>query len=96
MNEYYPDGDKKDVSNVYGYDQAATLIQVLQQCGEDLSRENVMRQAASLHRFIAPMLLPGIEINTAPDDYFPLKQGQLARFNGSTWELFGTVIPGLN
>jgi branched-chain amino acid transport system substrate-binding protein len=92
MNKYYPDGDKNDTFNVFGYNEAATMVQVLRQCGNDLSRENVMRQAASLHDFAAPMLLPGVTVNTSPSDFFPIKQEQLAKFNGSTWELFGTVI----
>jgi ABC-type branched-subunit amino acid transport system substrate-binding protein len=96
MREYYPEGDRKDVSNVYGYDQAATLVQILRQCGDDLSRENVMRQAASLRNFAAPMLLPGIVINTGPDDFFPIKQGRLARFNGTSWEVFGPVLSTAN
>jgi hypothetical protein len=62
------------------------------QCGNDLSRENAMRQAASLHDFAAPMLLPGVTVNTSSTDFFPIKQEQLAKFSGSTWELFGTVI----
>ncbi len=92
MDKYLPDGDKNDVFNVFGYNEAATLVQILKQCGDDLSRENVMRQAASLKDFAPPMLLPGIKINTSPTDYFPIKQEQLARFNGKIWELFGEVL----
>jgi len=65
---------------------------VLKQCGDDLTRENVVRQAASLHDFAPPMLLPGIAINTSPTDFYPIKQEQLAKFNGKTWELFGEVV----
>ena len=92
MDKYYPGGDKTDVFNVYGYTVAATLVQALKQCGDDLSRENVMRQAANLHDLELPMLLPGIRINTSPTNFYPISQEQLARFNGKTWELFGEVI----
>jgi branched-chain amino acid transport system substrate-binding protein len=92
MDKYYPDGDKKDTFNVFGYNEAATLVQVLKQCGDDLTRENVMKQAADLKEFTLPMLLPGIKLNTSPTDYFPIKQEQLAKFNGKTWELFGSVL----
>ncbi len=92
MENYYPEGDKNDTFNVFGYNEAATLVQILKQCGNDLSRENVIREAANLHNFTTPMLLPGITINTSPKDFYPIKQEQLARFNGSTWELFGTVL----
>jgi branched-chain amino acid transport system substrate-binding protein len=92
MDKYYPGGDKNDAFNVFGYNQAATMVQVLKQCGDDLTRENVMRQAANLHDFAPPMLLPGIAINTSPTDFYPIKQEQLAKFNGKTWELFGQVL----
>ena len=69
-----------------------TMVQVLKQCGNDLTRENVMKQAASLRNVEQPMLLPGIKINTGPKDFYPLEQEQLARFNGRTWELFGNVL----
>jgi branched-chain amino acid transport system substrate-binding protein len=92
MDKYYPDGDKKDTFNVFGYNEGATMVQVLKQCGHDLTRENLMRQAANLHDIALPMLLPGITINTSPTDFYPIKQEQLARFNGKTWELFGEVI----
>jgi ABC-type branched-subunit amino acid transport system substrate-binding protein len=92
MNKYYPDGDKNDAFNVFGYNEAATMVQVLKQCSKDLSRENVMKQAANLKNFSLPMLLPGIVINTSPTDFYPIRQEQLAKFNGSTWELFGKVI----
>jgi branched-chain amino acid transport system substrate-binding protein len=92
MEKYYPDGDKNDVFNVFGYSEAATLVQVLRQCGDDLTRENVMRQAANLKGLALPMLLPGIVINTSPTNYFPIQQEQLARFNGTSWELFGEVV----
>ncbi len=92
MRKYYPDGDPNDTFNVFGYNEAATLVQVLKQCGDDLTRANVMKQAANLHDLALPMLLPGIAINTSPTDYYPIKQEQMAKFNGKTWELFGNVV----
>jgi branched-chain amino acid transport system substrate-binding protein len=92
MDKYYPDGDKADVNNVYGPSNAATVVQVLKQCGDELTRENVMRQAANLHNFTLPMLLPGITINTSPTDFAPVKQVQMARFDGERWQLFGPVL----
>jgi branched-chain amino acid transport system substrate-binding protein len=94
MDKYYPGGDKTDVNNVYGPSNAATVVQVLKQCGGELTRENVMRQAANLHNFTVPMLLPGITINTSPTDFAPVKQVQMARFDGERWQLFGPVLSG--
>jgi len=71
-----------------------TLVQVLKQCGDDLTRENVMRQAANLKGFTSDVLLPGITINTSPNDFFPIEQMQLMKFNGESWELFGDIIAG--
>jgi len=92
MQKYYPEGSIEDSLNVYGYSVAQTLVQVLKQCGSDLSRENLMRQAANLKNLELPMLLPGIRINTTPDDFAPIEEQQLARFNGEIWELFGEVV----
>ena len=94
MEKYYPEGDKTDVFNVYGPSVAATVVQVLKQCGDELTRENVMTQAASLHDFTVPMLLPGIKINTSPSDFAPVKQVQMGRFSGERWELFGELLSG--
>jgi ABC-type branched-subunit amino acid transport system substrate-binding protein len=94
MDKYYPDGDKTNSNNIYGYAVAQTMVQVLRQCGDDLTRENVMKQAASLKNFTSDVLLPGITVNTSPDDYFPIEQMQLMKFNGTSWELFGDVITG--
>ena len=94
MDKYYPDGDKSDSGNLYGPSIAATTVQVLKQCGDELSRENVMKQAASLHNFSVPLLLPGIKINTGPSDFAPIKQVQMARFDGQRWQLFGPVLTG--
>src|SRR6266849_1988370 len=94
MAKYYPDGDQADASNVYGYGVAMTMVQVLKQCGNDLSRENVMKQAANLKNLDVPTLLPGIKINTSPTDYYPIQQMQLQKWDGKTWVLFGDVISG--
>src|SRR6201996_2684660 len=94
MDKWYPDGDKANANNSYAYIQAQALIQVLKQCGDDLTRENVMKQAANLKDFTSDMLLPGITMNTSADDYYPIEQMQLMRFNGESWELFGPIISG--
>ncbi len=92
MAKDFPEGDKLDGSTVVGYGVAQTLIQVLKQCGDDLTRENIMKQAASLKDFRTEVLLPGIKINTSPTDYAPISSLQLMRFKGDRWELFGDVI----
>jgi branched-chain amino acid transport system substrate-binding protein len=92
MKRYNPDGNLADYYNVYGYNLAMTLVQVLKQCGDDLSRENIMRQAANLRGLELPMLLPGIAVNTSPADFRPIKQMRLARFDGTTWQPFGDII----
>jgi branched-chain amino acid transport system substrate-binding protein len=92
MKRYYPEGDTEDLYNVYAYGTAATLVQVLKQCGDDLTRENVMRQAESLKNLELPVLLPGIRVNTGPYDHSPLEQMQLQRFDGKQWVLFGEII----
>jgi ABC-type branched-subunit amino acid transport system substrate-binding protein len=94
MDKYYPDGDRTSNFTVYGYASAQTLEQVLKQCGDDLSRENVMKQAASLKDFKAGMLLPGILINTGPEDFYPIEEMQRVRFDGEKWQLFGDIISG--
>ncbi len=92
IKKYYPDGNVNDGFNVYGYLVAQTLVQVLKQCGDDLTRENIMRQAANLKDLALPMLLPGIKINTSAADFYPVDQIQLARFDGKRWVLFGEVL----
>ncbi|KJC36138.1 branched-chain amino acid ABC transporter substrate-binding protein [Bradyrhizobium sp. LTSP885] len=94
MDKYYPDGDKTNANNLYGYVQAEAMVQVLKQCGDNLTRENVMKQAANLKNFHSDLMLPGVMVNTGPDDYYPIEQMQLQRFNGEAWELFGDVITG--
>ncbi len=85
MKKYYPDADPADPNAVHGYDEAMALVQVLKQCGDDLTRENVMRQATDLKALHLPMLLPGITVNTSPTNYFPINQVQLERFDGARW-----------
>jgi branched-chain amino acid transport system substrate-binding protein len=92
MDKYFPEGDKTSTFSVYGYATAQTVVQVLKQCGDELTRENVMKQAANLKDFQLGLLLPGIRINTSPTDYFPIEQMQMSRFNGEYNELFGPPI----
>jgi branched-chain amino acid transport system substrate-binding protein len=94
MDKYLPDGDKTSTFSIYGYASAQTLVQVLKQCGDELTRENVMRQAANLRDFEIGVLLPGIKINTSPTDYYPIEQMQMSRFNGANSELFGPAMSG--
>ena len=94
MTRYYPEGDKTNVFTVYGYSVAQTLVQVLSQCGDDLTRENVMRQAANLHDLRLPMVLPGIAVNTRPDHYAPIEHMQMMRFTAESWALFGPILKG--
>jgi ABC-type branched-subunit amino acid transport system substrate-binding protein len=88
----FPEGNKLDGSVIVGYGVTQTLVQVLKQCGDNLTRENIMKQAANLKDFRTEVLLPGIKINTGPDDFAPISQLQLMRFKGEKWELFGDVI----
>jgi branched-chain amino acid transport system substrate-binding protein len=94
LEKYYPEGNKLDASVVYGYGAAQTLVKVLEMCGDNLTRENVMKQAASLKDFAPDTLLPGIKINTSATDFAPLEQLQMQRFKGEKWELFGDIISG--
>ena len=91
MKKYHPQGDLRDNLNVYGYTVTQTLVQTLKQAGNNLTRANVMKQAASLD-MTSPMLLPGIRIKTGPNDFFPIEQEQLMRWNGKSWDLFGKVL----
>ncbi|HLI14025.1 MAG TPA: ABC transporter substrate-binding protein [Alphaproteobacteria bacterium] len=94
MKKYNPGADLGNAFNVYGYTVAQTMVYVLKQCGDDLTRDNVMKQAASIKELKLPMLLPGITISTSATDYAPIKQMQLQKFNGKSWELFGPVLSG--
>jgi branched-chain amino acid transport system substrate-binding protein len=93
LAKYYPTADITDVNNAYGYTSAQTLVQVLKQCGADMSRENIMRQATNLD-IALPMLQPGIRVKTGPEDYYPLKQMRLVKFDGQGWIPFGNPISG--
>jgi len=92
MKKYNAQGNLADAFNVFGYTVAQTMVQVLKQCGDDLTRANVMKQAASLKGLSLPMLLPGIKINTSATDFYPIQSVQLQRFKGETWELFGDIL----
>jgi ABC-type branched-subunit amino acid transport system substrate-binding protein len=92
MAKYYPDGDKDSNFNTYGYSTAQLLVHVLKQCGDNLTRENVMKQAASVKDFATDTALPGIKVNTSPTDYRVNKQLQMMKFNGERWELFGPIL----
>ncbi len=92
MAAYYPEGDRNSNFNSYGYSTAQLLVHVLTQCGDDLTRANVMKQATNLNDVSLDLLLPGITISTTPDDYRVNKQMQMMRFNGERWELFGPII----
>jgi branched-chain amino acid transport system substrate-binding protein len=92
MDKYYPDGDKDDSYAIFGYAAAETLLQVLTQCGDDLSRENIMKQAASLKNYQNSIALPGIAINTGPSDFRPIEQMRLVQFDGTAWQPIGDVI----
>ena len=90
MKKYQPNGNLTDVNNIYGYTVAQGLVQVLKQAGDNLTRENIMKQAASLDLAL-PMMLPGVNVKTSADDFYPIEREQLARFDGKTWVLFGKV-----
>jgi len=92
MQKYYPDGDKASNLNVYGYITAQLLVQVLKQCGDELTRENVLKQATSLHNVELDLLLPGISVSTSPTDYRVNKQLQMVKFDGEHWQAFGPIV----
>jgi branched-chain amino acid transport system substrate-binding protein len=92
MSRYVPGANAADVFDVSGYLAAQALVHVLQECGDDLSRENVMKQATSISNLELDMLLPGIRLNNSASNYSPTGQLRMMRFNGSSWELFGEVL----
>jgi branched-chain amino acid transport system substrate-binding protein len=94
MKKYNTSGNVADADTVYGYSAAQTMVAVLKACGDNLTRENLMKQAASIRDLQLPMLLPGIIISTSANDFTPIKQMQLQKFDGTTWQLFGDVISG--
>jgi branched-chain amino acid transport system substrate-binding protein len=92
MKKYFPEAEPGERNTILGYSEAMTLVAVLKQCGNELTRENVMRQATAIKDLELPMLLPGIKVNTGPSDYYPVKQLQLIRFDGQRWVRFGEVV----
>jgi branched-chain amino acid transport system substrate-binding protein len=94
LAKYAPDANKTDGSVIYGYGEAQTLVQVLKQAGDTLTRENIMKQAASLKDFTPDTLLPGVKINTSASDFYPIEQLQMSRFKGEKFEQFGPIISG--
>ena len=94
MDKYVPNGDKHNYLYVYGYSAAQTMVQVLKQAGDDLTRENIMKQAENLKDVPLELLLPGITLNTGANDHFPIKQMQMQKFDGERWERFGPIIQG--
>jgi branched-chain amino acid transport system substrate-binding protein len=94
LKTYYPEGNRLDGATAFGYAAAQTMVKVLEMCGDDLTRANAMKQAASLRSFTPDTLLPGITINTSATDFAPIKQLQPMRFRGEKWELFGDIMSG--
>src|ERR1700731_1381136 len=94
LEKYYPDANKLDGSVVYGYGAAQTMAKVIEMCGDNLTRENIMKQAASLKNFTPDTLLPGVKINTSATDFAPIEQLQMMRFKGEKWDLFGDILSG--
>jgi hypothetical protein len=94
LAKYLPEVNRVDASAMTGYNMATTMVEVLKRCGDNLTRENVMKQAANLKQFAQGGLLPGITLTTSPDDFQPIEQLQLMQFKGERWQLFGDVISG--
>lgn len=92
MDKWMPGANKADANHVFGYAVSTLMHETLKKCGDDLTRENVMRQATNFQKYKLPMLIPGITINTSPTDYYPIQSVKLARFSKDTWELFGDVM----
>ncbi|NEU98293.1 ABC transporter substrate-binding protein [Bradyrhizobium sp. UFLA 03-164] len=96
MRQYYPESDPQDLFNVYGYNVAQAIVEVLRRCGDDLTRANLLRQATNLDGLQLGMVIPGIKVTTSPTDYKPIEDMQLIRFNGKSWEGFGDIQSGAN
>jgi branched-chain amino acid transport system substrate-binding protein len=94
LAKYFPEGNRVDSSVMYGYTVAQGLVYVLKNCGDDLSRANVMKQAASIKGLKLGGLLPGVEVDTSATDFAPISQLQLMKFKGESWERFGEIISG--
>ena len=92
IDKYMPGANISDLNLAYGYAAAQTMVQTLKQCGDELTRENVMKQAASLKDYAPDTLIPGIKINTGPNDFAPVEQLKMMQFKGGKWELFGDII----
>ena len=94
MDKWLPGADQTDGGYLAGYGVDQTLMQVFKQCGTDLSRENIMQQAANIQPHDCAVLLPGINVSTTPTNFHPIRQMQLTKWNGNSWELFGDIIEG--
>jgi branched-chain amino acid transport system substrate-binding protein len=94
MSKYMPGADLTDGGYIAAYGLSKTMLQVLQQCNGDFSRENIMKEVADLHNVESPVLLPGIKINTSPTNFHPIRAMQLQKWDGKTWKRFGDVIEG--
>jgi branched-chain amino acid transport system substrate-binding protein len=92
MDKWMPDANKADLNHVYGYAVTFLMHETLRRCGDELTRANLMKQAANFRNFRVPLLLPGITVNTSPTDFYPIQAVQLQRFKGQTWELFGDIM----
>ncbi len=92
MDKHMPQANKADANHIYGYAVAVLMTETLKRCGNDMTRANLMKQAASFQKYRLPLLLPGITVNTSPTDFYPIQAVQLQRFKGETWELFGEVM----
>ena len=92
MDAYYPEGDRKSIFTTYAYSAAELLVQVLRQCGDDVSRANIMRQATNLRAVKLDLLLPGLSVSTSPADYRVVKEFRMMRFSGERWEPFGPMV----
>jgi branched-chain amino acid transport system substrate-binding protein len=92
MDKWMPGANKADASHVFGYAVSSLMHETLKKCGDNLTHENVMKQAANHQKLKLPLLLPGITVSTSPTDYYPIQAVQLSRFKGETWELFGDVM----
>jgi branched-chain amino acid transport system substrate-binding protein len=94
MDKYLPDADREDSGYFTAYGVSTVMLHVLKQCGSDFSRENVMKQATSIRDLEVPVLLPGIRVNTSPTNYHPIRQMQLQKWTGQTWQRFGSILEG--
>jgi branched-chain amino acid transport system substrate-binding protein len=92
MDKYMPEFNKADANHIYGYAVASLMHETLKRCGDEVTRANLMKQAASFRNFRVPMLLPGINVSTSPTDFYPIQAVQLERFKGETWDLFGEIM----